>query len=34
MWAELDHPRILKFYGICEYGTMSLFMVCIFASVR
>ncbi|KAF8507475.1 kinase-like protein, partial [Hysterangium stoloniferum] len=27
IWAELDHPRILKFYGICEYGTLSLFMV-------
>ncbi|KAF8504106.1 kinase-like domain-containing protein [Gautieria morchelliformis] len=27
IWAELEHPRILEFYGICEYGTLSLFMV-------
>ncbi|KAF8586717.1 kinase-like protein [Ramaria rubella] len=32
IWADLKHPRILEFYGICEYGTMSLFMVSPFLS--
>ncbi|KAF8532245.1 hypothetical protein JB92DRAFT_2802868, partial [Gautieria morchelliformis] len=27
LWAEFDHPRILKFYGVCEYGTLAYFMV-------
>ncbi|KAF8486691.1 kinase-like domain-containing protein, partial [Gautieria morchelliformis] len=27
LWAEFDHPRILKFYGVCEYGNLAYFMV-------
>ncbi|KAF8472414.1 kinase-like domain-containing protein [Gautieria morchelliformis] len=27
LWAEFDHPRILKFYGVCEHGNLAYFMV-------
>jgi len=32
VWSNLKHPRILEFSGICEYGTLSLFMVSPFLS--
>ncbi|KIJ54455.1 hypothetical protein M422DRAFT_24402, partial [Sphaerobolus stellatus SS14] len=32
IWATLYHHRILEFYGICDYGTLPLFMVSPFLS--
>ena len=33
IWAGLHHPRILEFYGICDYGGLTLFMVCTVTSM-